>query len=491
MSILFTAATGNAIWRSDPPTTAFTWMAWVAMLSDTNNWNILVCFSAGDRAQLGTQGDGTTLVLQDNNNDSAGYAMALSTWTHVCWVHRGDSDNELWVNGSLIADSFVQAAPTGNLVVGTWSASDPNYGGSWAVADMKLWSAAISGAEIAQEMYVKRPLRTANLYSWLPTWPGATERIKDYSGNGRDWSVTPTISDVDNPPISWGGVPLFTGNPVSGGTGVTVSAELGLALALPFDASVSIGSTLITTLSQVIAAGFDASVSVGVTIAAEMGMAQAVGADASVSTGVTISAEPGHGIASGFDATLSAGLNISAEIGTGQAFGFEATVTTGAIVEAQTGHALAVGFEASVSTGVTVSAEVGLALALPLEAEVSALSGAIINADMGAAYACGFEASVAVTSNVSIAADISTALAYGFDATVDASTNIVIEAGAGFAYAGGLEAQVSTTSNVAIDAEMGSAWALAFMAAVSTGGGGERATFRGMWRGMFRRMEAQ
>lgn len=218
MAIRFTAQTGNAITRSDPPASAFTWMAWIQLLSDENTWAILANFQSGGHAQLGTESDGVTLVLQDDSNASTGQALSLNTWYHVVWVHRSNADNELWINGVRVADSFAQAAPSGSLCVGAYAPGDFNYTATWAVADMKMWSAALSDGEVVQEMRTKRPLRTANLYSWLPTFAGVTERVKDYSGNGRDWSVTGTLTDEDNPPIPWGSIPLAVGNPSAGGT---------------------------------------------------------------------------------------------------------------------------------------------------------------------------------------------------------------------------------------------------------------------------------
>jgi hypothetical protein len=93
-------------------------------------------------------------------------------------------------------------------VVGGWGTADLSRLNGRA-AYLKDWSAALSQAEIQQEMSCIAPRRTADLYAWLPTFPGSGERGRDYSGYARDYSEAGALTDEDPPPVSWGGLLPF------------------------------------------------------------------------------------------------------------------------------------------------------------------------------------------------------------------------------------------------------------------------------------------
>lgn len=77
----------------------------------------------------------------------------------------------------------------------------------WAngrLAAIKLWDAGLADQEIYNEALTIAPRRTANLNLFCPAFPGVTESVHDYSGNGRDLIPGGTLTDEDPPPISWG-----------------------------------------------------------------------------------------------------------------------------------------------------------------------------------------------------------------------------------------------------------------------------------------------
>jgi len=203
VAIRFTEGTGEALTRTDPPTTTLTIAYWMYLVSNLG-WDIHVRYQGSNPPSIGLNGTGTQIVLQDDVDGSTGANVSVNTWYHVAWVRRAAADNELFLNGVNVVDGFTMNAPSGNLAVGTWIPGDYSYSPGWRVAGIKIWSAALSAAEVAQEMHVIQPRRTADLYGWWPCFPGATERITDYSGNGRNWSTTGTLSDEDPPPVSWG-----------------------------------------------------------------------------------------------------------------------------------------------------------------------------------------------------------------------------------------------------------------------------------------------
>ena len=70
------------------------------------------------------------------------------------------------------------------------------------VSHIKLWLAALTAAEVAQEFNSYRPVRTANLSLWAPYDDGTSAR--DYSGAGNHGTVTGALQ-VPGPPVSYGG----------------------------------------------------------------------------------------------------------------------------------------------------------------------------------------------------------------------------------------------------------------------------------------------
>lgn len=67
---------------------------------------------------------------------------------------------------------------------------------------VKVWEAALTSDELWQEMESIRPHRYANLHIFSPLWD--TSDLNDYSGNGKNWTGTGSISSEDNSPISYG-----------------------------------------------------------------------------------------------------------------------------------------------------------------------------------------------------------------------------------------------------------------------------------------------
>lgn len=77
------------------------------------------------------------------------------------------------------------------------------------LAGIKVWDAHLSDAEIELEFTRLTPARTANLNIWTPGILTGTDRVKDYSGNGRDWTAGGTLTDDDGPPVPWGAGPVI------------------------------------------------------------------------------------------------------------------------------------------------------------------------------------------------------------------------------------------------------------------------------------------
>lgn len=229
MAIRFDAS-GESLSRTTnlPTITAFTLMGWFYISTDRNAYSSFFGFgdsSGFDTYYLGTGTDGVTLITWNAAVDGPnGTTLSTATWYHAALVCDGTGGGNLraYLNGVLDSthdggtEPAAQALYVGNNLFGDWL--------SGRVAAIKLYSAALTAAEIAQEMRTIVPRRTANLNSWYPCFPGASERLMDYSGNGYTWTANGTVSDEDPPPVSWGGkFPDVLVPPPAGGTTYEIS----------------------------------------------------------------------------------------------------------------------------------------------------------------------------------------------------------------------------------------------------------------------------
>lgn len=232
MAIRFDAAADRLLRTSDLPdyTSPYTWMCWFYLASDLNATSTILSLSrdTGNVDDLRTATDGVTLAIRSRTSGAGGNVngstISIGTWYHVAMVRASATSLLMYLNGVQDAEATTSAAGRDvatRMELGAQFATDSNrMDGS--VAAKKCWLTNLSQAEVVNEMYTFLPRRLANLYGWWPGLPGSGERIKDYSGNGRDWSEAGTLADEAHPPISWGASNLFqapfspmvaTGNP--------------------------------------------------------------------------------------------------------------------------------------------------------------------------------------------------------------------------------------------------------------------------------------
>jgi len=205
---------------------AYSWMAWVDLISDTNAYSTLYTAqsSATDTSTnvdwIGTNGTGTLLRTWCSVGGSGvsvlhSSSLVVGTPVHVALVRESSTSLRVYFNGSLdgsanTVDISARAATT-RETLGAIGATEPLPA---RITAMKQWQAALTQEEIAAEMQAIRPLRLTNLHSWFPCIADTlTDTLKDYSGNGRDWSSigTNTVSTV-TPPVPWGAPNVLIGN---------------------------------------------------------------------------------------------------------------------------------------------------------------------------------------------------------------------------------------------------------------------------------------
>jgi hypothetical protein len=191
----------------------YTWMGWVYKSARVGDYQPFLVIDAGS-----SNADYFTFYEVAPNLTFACYVAvgsawtggdvygtsAASTWYHAAMVRESTTSLKFYVDGVLLTTLAANvAARTASTVMtmGNWSGSEQMNG---RIAYVKAWTRALTIAEVVAEQSAIRPLDTTNLWGWWPIFPGAAERLLDYSGNGRNWTGTGTLTDEDPPPVSWG-----------------------------------------------------------------------------------------------------------------------------------------------------------------------------------------------------------------------------------------------------------------------------------------------
>ena len=205
---------------------AYTWMAWVDLASDTNNYGHIWAALGGsvdtywDADWIGTDVDGTT-IRWGSYNGGAGTAATNSSLTvdtpaHLALVRSSSTSLIAYLNGSQIGSAVTtnvsSRQATGREQLGLMYA----YQCPCRVTAIKCWQAALTADEIKAEMKRILPARTANLHSFVPAIDGnVSQGVQDVTGNSRHWSAQGTLSAASQtPPVGWGGRIIVL--PVSG-----------------------------------------------------------------------------------------------------------------------------------------------------------------------------------------------------------------------------------------------------------------------------------
>jgi hypothetical protein len=373
MSVRFDAAGDYLIRTASLPdmNAAYTWMAWVILDDSISDYRCL--FSLYDQYgeyydYIGTWDDGST-VLFEAFAPSAPYwvdigtgTLGTGTWHHVA-VTRNGAAMAIYLDGaaagSSSAMSVASRAAATEMRGGDWRPATAPMGGR--LDSIKLWTAALTQAEIQAEMQVKRPVRGLNLYNWAPTFPGASERYLDYSGNGYNWTEAGTLTDGDPPPVSWGGWSIFDKMVVAAGGNAEVSAVAGTATAAGVAPS----------------AGGNAGISGATGAAAAAGLAPSVSGHAATA-GVTATADaagmaPGVGVAAQVTATAGAA---AAEAVAPSLSGHAAIAAAAAAADVAASAPVVSGAgTAEVAAVAATAAAAGLAPSISVHAQVAAVAG--------------------------------------------------------------------------------------------------------------------
>lgn len=149
----------------------------------------------------------TNFVLTVSNTQVVGgTAVNINQWYRVTVIRVSATSLQLYLDGTLHLTNTTN-------VTGRTAASRMEMGGfttgnldffDGRIAGVKIWTADL-GSQRLNERYRYTPVNWANLHMFTPMLPGITERLRDYSNNGFNWTAGGTLTDEGGPPLTWGG----------------------------------------------------------------------------------------------------------------------------------------------------------------------------------------------------------------------------------------------------------------------------------------------
>lgn len=204
-------ASGDYLSRSGglPAGNLFSVCFWIYITTDRNAQGDLFLITNGAGSQynkLILGNDGTTLNILDQNGNTSGTNLSTGTWYHVAYTRNG-ATQKAYVNGVLDITRSNNNTLTTPAAVG-WGSNTVTWLNG-RIANIKLWDAELTIDEINAERNQFLLRRFTNINLWCPTFTGATERLADWSGNGRNLTSNGTLTDEDQPPIPYGAAPLI------------------------------------------------------------------------------------------------------------------------------------------------------------------------------------------------------------------------------------------------------------------------------------------
>lgn len=213
---------------------ALTLCGWFRLAVDRNTWQTIfsVDNGTGDNWLMQTGDDGITMnsVFDATTQASMG-ALTLNTWYFICLATSGTTGNIYYRTAAQSALTSVPVTgATASVNAATLRIGESPWGSEWwsgDFANISLWLAQLSAAEVLQESTRYVPYRYANLAAWYPL---VRPETVDYSGNARTLSGGAGASIVDGPPIPW-----YTTTrprivlPASGGGGTPINVTLNRA----------------------------------------------------------------------------------------------------------------------------------------------------------------------------------------------------------------------------------------------------------------------
>lgn len=190
---------------------------WVMRVGNGGGWSCLWDIDNGgtnDYIYLennGSAGDNSYDLwtgVSDSNIITNAVTLTNGVWHFVGITKAGNTHTVYQAAVTAPTISSQNASQANAFTPGNIAFAESPWSNEWfngRIAAMKFWDGvALSATQIASERYRIIPANYGNLYGFWPMFGGATERLRDYSGNGHNFTAGGTLTDEAGPPIAWG-----------------------------------------------------------------------------------------------------------------------------------------------------------------------------------------------------------------------------------------------------------------------------------------------
>ncbi len=203
---------------------------WVVSTSFAADQNIVVPYANSAAYDgVGIHITSGIIYVYSNTTSINGITLVTNRPYFIALVRESASLLKLYVDNVLVAtntDNIAGRAASNQLNFGYWgNASDGYYdpftGRYW---NWMAGTRALTLNEIIQQRAMTAPISKTGLYGWWPFAPGATDRLRDLSGNGHTLTNVGTPTDTNSLQPGWG-LPALAYYPLPVASGVTGSGS--------------------------------------------------------------------------------------------------------------------------------------------------------------------------------------------------------------------------------------------------------------------------
>jgi hypothetical protein len=372
------------------------------LTTDRNAWSTIFNYVADDG--IFCIDDGTQLGFWGPSGAATftGAVATVGTWFFwaMSWT-TGTSANAYF--GNVGATSLVtQAVTSSNVDSASWRFLDDPYDEWWdgRVANIRVYSAALTATELLHEAQLLRPVRGSNLWAWWPLYSHTD--LVDYSGNGRDLSSSGTLTTEDGPNVTYGASPLWVvGQVAGGGPTHTLTADAGSYSISGQTTTLRVSRKLTLDAGSYAITGRDAALRAGRKLAADAGSYSITGQTATLLVSRILELDAGSYSLSGQDASLLVSRLLDADAGSYTLTGLDVTLTYTA--EDGPDYTLTLDAGSYTLTGQTANLIVSRLLDVDAGAyaltgqDASLLVGRILTADVGSYTLTGQDATLLIS----------------------------------------------------------------------------------------------
>lgn len=193
---------------------AYTMAAWVYISTDRGvNYQSIFCRYGGgsqmDQVYIDNSGEIATFIANSASTDTTGASITAGTWYYIACVRENNASFKVYIDGSstaTIADTRSVSGRTDAAPKFDLSTNDYSEWYNGRMAFCRVWTAALSNAEINAEMDSTSAVKTSSLWG---DWPLQADDDDD-SGNARHFTTSGTVTYSEAGPDIGGGGTAYT-----------------------------------------------------------------------------------------------------------------------------------------------------------------------------------------------------------------------------------------------------------------------------------------